>query len=249
MRRQTLAVVLLTFLVAAPAAAGWTWPVDGPVLRPFSLSNPYASGQHRGLDVGAALGSPVRAPAAGVVTFAGSVPGGGRAVTITTADAYAVTLLQLGAVTVARDDVVAEGAVVGEVGASEDAVTSAPHVHLGVRVAAEAQGYLDPLSLLPVRVPVAAPPPPPVEPAPAPAPAPERAPSPEPAAEARQREREGAGARADRGSPPPRRRRERRGGRAGPTSRRPRSRRPRRRPRPRRRHRRASRRPCPAAAA
>ena len=97
------------------------------------------------------LGEPVRAPAAGVVSFVGPVPSGGRALTIQTADGYAVTLLQLGSVAVARGSSVAEGAVVGQVGESEDAVTTAPHVHLGVRVAAEPNGYVDPVLLLPAR--------------------------------------------------------------------------------------------------
>ena len=51
------------------------WPADGPVLRPFQLgADPYAAGQHRGIDVGGAAGAPVRRPAAGTVSFAGSVP-------------------------------------------------------------------------------------------------------------------------------------------------------------------------------
>ena len=52
------------------------------------------------------------------MTFAGSVPGGGRALTIRTTDGYSVTLLQLAAVTVARGDAVAEGAAVGSIGES-----------------------------------------------------------------------------------------------------------------------------------
>ena len=55
-----------------------------------------------------------------------------------------MTLVQLGAVSVARGATVAEGEVVGEVGESEDAVTTAPHVHLGIRVASEPNGYVDP---------------------------------------------------------------------------------------------------------
>ena len=151
MRRMLLAAIAaaIAFLFAVPAAAGWSWPVDGPLLRPFSLSETYGAGQHRGIDVGAPVGSAVRAPAAGTVSFVGSVPGGGRALTIQTADGYAVTLLQLGAVAVARGDVLGEGAFVGEVGASVDAVTAAPHVHLGVRIAAEAEGYVDPLTFCP----------------------------------------------------------------------------------------------------
>ncbi len=110
------------------------------------------------------------APAGGVVSFVGPVPSGGRALTIQTADGYAVTLLQLGSVAVARGSSVAEGTVVGQVGASEDAVTTALHVHLGIRVAAEPNGYVDPVLLLPAR-PAATVPEPAPSPEPAPAPA------------------------------------------------------------------------------
>ena len=154
MRRVLSAAVVaaIASLVVVPVAAGWSWPAEGPLLRPFSLAaDEYAAGQHRGIDIGAAAGEPVRAPAAGVVSFVGPVPSGGRALTLQTADGYAVTLLQLGSVTVARGSSIAEGAVVGQVGASEDAVTSAPHVHLGIRVAAEPNGYVDPVLLLPAR--------------------------------------------------------------------------------------------------
>ena len=64
MRRMLLAFLLLA-LVAAPAAGAWSWPVGGAVLRPFVLGDdPYAGGQHRGLDVAAAPGESVLAPAA-----------------------------------------------------------------------------------------------------------------------------------------------------------------------------------------
>lgn len=152
MRRVLLAAVAA--LVFVPGAQGWTWPSDGSVLRPFLLGNdPYVGGQHRGVDVGGELGADVRAPASGAITFAGTVPGGGRAITILTADGYAVTLLQLGEILVARGQLVEEGAVVARVGPSGDAVTAEAHVHLGVRVASEPDGYLDPLTLLPPREP------------------------------------------------------------------------------------------------
>ena len=130
----------------------WTWPAEGPVLRPFSVSSdPYAAGQHRGVDIGAELGRQVVAPAGGMVSFVGFVPGSGRAVTIVTDDGYAVTLLQLGTTSVERGITLAEGTVVGVVGESSDAVTLQPHVHLGVRIAADPNGYVDPLGLLPAR--------------------------------------------------------------------------------------------------
>ena len=107
-----LAVVAIAALLVVPAAVAWTWPADGPVLRPFSLAeDEYAAGQHRGIDIGADAGTDVRSPVAGTVSFAGSIPGGGRALTIQTADGYAVTLLQLGSLEVARGGAVVEGAV------------------------------------------------------------------------------------------------------------------------------------------
>src|SRR5437868_14835302 len=108
MRR--LVVVGLTFLlVAAPSAAAWTWPVQGPVLQPFSYgSDPYAAGQHRGIDVGAPAGTGVIAPVTGTIAFAGTVPTSGKSVTIATADGYSVTLTHLGTIDARRGDDVAE---------------------------------------------------------------------------------------------------------------------------------------------
>ena len=168
---------VLAFALPANAAA-WSWPVDGPVLRGFSTGDdPYGGGQHRGIDVGTPVGSDVRAPASGVISFAGSVPGAGRAVTIRTEDGYSITLLQLGSVAVPVRTTIAEGEVVGTVGSSADAQVAEPHVHLGIRLTAEPHGYVDPLALLPARHSR------PAEPAPAPAPAPPPSAAPAPAPE------------------------------------------------------------------
>jgi hypothetical protein len=144
--------VVFAFLVGAAPASAWTWPVEGPVMQPFSFEgDPYAGGQHRGIDVGAASNDPVRAPAAGLVSFAGSVPRGGLTVTIRTGDGYAVTLVHLGTVAVGKGQQVLEGQVIGAVGPSGEAEQPSPYVHLGARVAADEHGYVDPLTLLPAR--------------------------------------------------------------------------------------------------
>src|SRR5689334_6395697 len=116
MLRMFLAV-LLTALSFSPAAGAWSWPVDGTVIEPFAFdpSQPYAAGQHRGVDLGATLGETVTAPASGSVTFAGTVPGSGRSVTIMTADGYAVTLTHLGSIIAAKGASVAEGDGVGTI--------------------------------------------------------------------------------------------------------------------------------------
>jgi peptidase M23-like protein len=151
MRLRLLLPVLLAFQAGAPPALAWTWPVGGPVLKPFAYgADPYAAGQHRGVDLGAPQrGSPVVAPAAGVVDFAGTVPGGGRTLTIATGDGYAVTLVHLGSIGIAAGADVVEGAVVGSVGPSGEPEHPVPYVHLGIRLAAEPAGYVDPLGLLP----------------------------------------------------------------------------------------------------
>ena len=56
----------------ANAASGWAWPVDGPVLTSFrNGADPYAGGQHRGIDIGAPASTAVRAATAGTVRFTG----------------------------------------------------------------------------------------------------------------------------------------------------------------------------------
>ncbi|HET8528957.1 MAG TPA: M23 family metallopeptidase, partial [Gaiellaceae bacterium] len=141
----------LLLLLCVPLLGAWTWPVRGPVLAPFAFdpAHPYAGGQHRGVDVGAADGAAVVAPAAGIVTFAGTVPSSGRSLTILTADGYDVTLTHLGSLGVGKGAAVAEGDAVGTVGPSGTPELDSPYVHLGVRTDANEQGYLDPLGFLP----------------------------------------------------------------------------------------------------
>jgi len=169
-------------LAAAPSALAWTWPADGPVLREFSVgSNPYAGGQHRGIDVALAGARVVRAPAGGTVSYAGQLPSHGLTVTIATGDGHKATLTHLGPLLVRRGQHVAEGAPVAEAGPSGDPEHDTPYVHLGVRVG-DGETYVDPLTLLPPLGAPIPPPAPPAPPAPAPAP-PAAAPAPPPPTE------------------------------------------------------------------
>jgi hypothetical protein len=148
--RLLLPVVVLA--VWTPVANAWSWPIQGPVVRPFSFdeAHPYAAGQHRGIDIGAdAAGEVVAAPAGGTVSFAGTVPTNGKSVTIETTDGYAVTLTHLGSIGVAKGATVAERDPVGTVGPSGTPEEAGPYVHLGIRVATDPNGYVDPVDLLP----------------------------------------------------------------------------------------------------
>jgi hypothetical protein len=171
MRRMVL-LALSIALMWTPGAAAWTWPSEGPVLQGFSFGgNPYGPGQHRGIDVADPSGADIVAPAGGIVTFAGSVPSGGKTVAIRTDDGYSVTLVHLGSIGVLKGAVVAEGSSVGGVGPSGTPEFEQPYVHLGIRVASDPQGYVDPLGFLPPR-PAVAPKPAPPATAPAAEPAP-----------------------------------------------------------------------------
>ena len=146
-RGLLLGLCLLLASAANAAAAGpWQRPVEGSVLRAFSLAaDRFVPGQHRGIDLGAPLATTVRAACGGRVSFAGSVPGGGRTVSVRCGRLIA-TYQQLASIGVRRGAVVLPGAQLGAVGRSKDPRTRRPHVHLGVRVAATGR-YVDPLSL------------------------------------------------------------------------------------------------------
>jgi murein DD-endopeptidase MepM/ murein hydrolase activator NlpD len=150
--RRALLTLLALALLSAPSAHAWSWPTGGPgaILRGFSFNpaDPYAPGQHRGIDLAAPLGAPVLAPAPGTVVYAGTLPGGGKTVTIRTPDGYTVTVQHLGAVAVGRGAVVQENQRIGEAGFSGTREYDRPYVYVSVRVTAEPYGFIDPLELL-----------------------------------------------------------------------------------------------------
>jgi len=150
----TLAVLALAATTPARATGGWTSPVDGAeIITPYAAV--YAGKTHRGVDIAAAAGSAVGAPADGQVVFAGRVPadGGGTcgAVTIELADGLRVSCLPLAEVFVGQGVRVSASEAVGILAASGDDSSPEPHLHLGLRRGDE---YLDPTGLLPDSEPV-----------------------------------------------------------------------------------------------
>jgi Peptidase family M23 len=150
----TTTLLALAALVAFPpsaAASGWTWPVRGEVITPYrNGGDPYASGQHRGIDIAAPEGAAVGAATAGTVTFAGRAGHSGLTVNVRAAGgALDVSYLHLSSVTVARGEHVETGQRLGAVGTTGTRSTDAPHLHLGVREAGSRHAYRDPLDFLP----------------------------------------------------------------------------------------------------
>jgi murein DD-endopeptidase MepM/ murein hydrolase activator NlpD len=124
------------------SSLGWVWPASA-----FRLARPYVAPAHeygpghRGIDLALPEGMPVRAPADGVVAFAGSVAGRGI-LTIDHGDGLVTTLepvqSQLAAGTAVR-----RGEDIAALGAGGHA--EAGQLHFGVRLDGS---YINPMLLL-----------------------------------------------------------------------------------------------------
>ncbi|MFJ8602720.1 murein hydrolase activator EnvC family protein [Streptomyces shenzhenensis] len=123
------------------------WPVG---TRPVVIrgweppATAYGPG-HRGVDLGAPPGAPVRAVAAGRVSFAGRVAGRG-VVSVELAGTDLRTTYEPVDPSVRTGDEVAAGEVVGRVAAAGSHCAAGPCVHWGLL---RGDTYLDPLLLLP----------------------------------------------------------------------------------------------------
>ncbi len=172
--RRLLTTLTLLFAAAGPLApearAAWQWPVSGDVITPYrNGTDPYASGQHRGIDIAAPVGPAVRAAAGGGVRFAGTAGSSGLTVSVRTGDGYDTSYLHLSSLSVREGARVAMGDRLGAVGTSGSRSVTAAHLHFGVRTAESRHAYHDPLRFL--QPPPAASRPPAAPPAPAPDPA------------------------------------------------------------------------------
>jgi hypothetical protein len=156
----TAALALITGLVcAAPAAAAPRWrpPLPGPPTRLFALgADPYARGQHRGVDF-AARGS-VRAACSGVVVFAGRVAGAGTV--SERCGRWRVSYAPLTGIPVRAGRHVVAGQRLGRVGGparsghpggARTAGIRSAELHFGVRREGARFGYVDPLRFLAAR--------------------------------------------------------------------------------------------------
>lgn len=153
MSRFALIVTVMlawTLAHAPPGWAAWTWPVRGEVITSYrNGDDPYAGGQHRGIDIAGDVGSPVVAATAGAIRFAGIAGSLGLTISLRTSDdRYDTSYLHLDSVSVAKGDRVAAGDRLGTVGTSGSRSAAAPHLHFGVRDAGSAQAYHDPLGFL-----------------------------------------------------------------------------------------------------
>ena len=115
-------------------------PAAGPRTSDFGPRTHPVTGAlrlHAGIDIGAATGTPIRAAAAGVVTFAGSLSGYGTTVTIDHGGGVTTLYAHQSGTAVHAGQPVSAGDVIGRIGST--GVVTGPHLHFEVRVDGAAQ--------------------------------------------------------------------------------------------------------------
>jgi murein DD-endopeptidase MepM/ murein hydrolase activator NlpD len=112
-----------------PSAAGFIWPVNGPVTSPFGMR---WGRMHEGIDIGAAYGTPIRAAAAGRVVYAGWMSGYGNLVAIDHGGGVSTAYGHQSSIAVGNGQLVSQGQTIGYVGCTGHCF--GPHLHFEVRI-------------------------------------------------------------------------------------------------------------------
>jgi len=126
---------------ATPSAAGFIWPVTGPITSPFG---PRWGSFHPGIDIGVPEGTPIHAAAAGTVIWCGWESGYGNLVVIDHHNGLATAYGHQSSIAVSCNQDVAQGDVIGYSGCT--GFCTGPHLHFEVRVNGTP---VDPLGYLP----------------------------------------------------------------------------------------------------
>ncbi len=132
-RRPVDFLLGLLLLLASLAQACQTpqWPVEGPLRSPYGIRMEGAlTGLHRGVDIAADVGTPVRPLLSGRVRFAGTMDGYGHVVWIDHGTDLLSVYAHLSQITVEAGQEVNKGTIVGRTGQSGN--TTGPHLHLEV---------------------------------------------------------------------------------------------------------------------
>jgi murein DD-endopeptidase MepM/ murein hydrolase activator NlpD len=123
-----------------PSAAGFIWPVNGPVTSGFGMR---WGRMHEGIDIGVGSGTPIQASASGRVVYSGWMGGYGNLVAIDHGRGLSTAYGHQSSISVANGQIVTQGQVIGYVGCTGHCF--GPHLHFEVRVNGSA---VDPLGYL-----------------------------------------------------------------------------------------------------
>lgn len=114
-------------------AEAFIWPVRGRISGRFGnqrIYNGTPGSAHSGMDIAAASGTPVKAPAAGVVTFADDLYLTGGTILLDHGHGISSNFLHLSRIDVSPGDQIEQGQSIGAVGATGRA--TGPHLHWGM---------------------------------------------------------------------------------------------------------------------
>lgn len=120
--------VLLLAIVALQACETLQWPIEGAMQAPFGVRGGGVFGDtHRGIDLAAKIGTPVRPVLSGRVQFAGTMRGYGNVVWIEHGKDALSVYGHLSEVTVKEGQKVTKSTMIGRTGQSGNA--TGPHLH------------------------------------------------------------------------------------------------------------------------
>jgi murein DD-endopeptidase MepM/ murein hydrolase activator NlpD len=111
------------------------WPVFGPITSRFGDARASSSGaprSHQGVDISVPPGTPIVAPADGVVSFAGRESEYGLMICLDHGNGFSTAYGHMKEIAVQTGDRVRMGQVIGTVGVSGN--TTGPHLHYEVRI-------------------------------------------------------------------------------------------------------------------
>jgi peptidoglycan DL-endopeptidase CwlO len=112
-----------------PSAAGFIWPVNGPVTSPFGWR---WGRMHEGIDIGVGSGTPIHAAASGRVIYAGWMSGYGNLVAIDHGRGISTAYGHQSSIAVSNGQIVSQGQTIGYVGCTGHCF--GPHLHFEVRI-------------------------------------------------------------------------------------------------------------------